>query len=262
MNSHYNIPFPLIKKAIEDEQLDTLYYFFQLRNRFKANIFLTPSIKEVARKCKISPSVLYYHSKKMFENGWIYRTKQGFIALKGINQFKLREKELCVRVPIYKNKKEQIAFFRFVVIKKNLKRQEKAIKHKTEIINSSRTQIPLDKKTLKFMQKNGGFKQIAQSFNNRLTLSNKKIGGLVNRGQTSGLRYQKQLNQMNLIESKRKIEIIKRNCSPLEYFHIYQQKGYTYSRNRGGVVFIQRSNTILIKNPLSNSTVTKVGNER
>lgn len=245
---YYNIPKSLFHKCHEEGKLPLLYYYFRLRNIYKANIFFKKSIAKIAEQVGLKKSSLYHYLKEMESLGWITYNHRGDIQLKGINKLKTDKYELCYAVPVKETKREQIAVFRLVACTQNMRFQDKNIAKKAELKKLFGLGLPLPTYAVKFMRKtefNPSNK--LRPDEKRISLSNKKIGSLNFVSKVTGQRTQKLWNEMGLIRSQKNVHVWKKNISYITYFLDFKLKGrYFYSEQKNGCVFSQRPNLLFI----------------
>lgn len=172
----------------------------------------------------------------MLSYGWAVE-RNGHLCLQSNN--KLRDGSPIILIPVSFIKREQVIFFRYSLIRSNTDSQTKQILGKSAIVKHAKTYSSiLSKKQLLKIKKAGGVKKIERSFQDRITLSNKKIGKILNRSQSSGARYQSQFRQLNLIKSYSEFEVV-------QYDLFNDSIGRVTRSRKNGLFYRQLSNTII-----------------
>lgn len=230
-NKRVNISKSLVEKAAKEDWLTTLYYYILIRKLYKKPHIYNYSFRKISRLTGVSTSVIAHHVKIILEKGLahVHNGNLCFISQSKVNTIFGKQKTI-INLQFHKNKTKMLDELRSVIVIQNLNNQLTRISKASEIVKKCKTSfLKLSKKEIKFLNKNGGEKQLEKGINRRVTLSNKKIGSLLNRSKYSGRLYQKRLNQMGIIKSKESIKIVS------DVFHPemmrYALKGYFKTKN-------------------------------
>lgn len=237
-----NISKTLVEDAFKYEWATTLHYYILIRKLYKTPHIYNYSCRKLSKLTGVSTSVISHHIKIMLEKGIAY-VHNGNLCFKSqtkVNAMFGRRKTI-INLQFHKNKTRMLDELRSVILIQNLNNQKTRISKGSEIVKKCKAPaLKLSKKELKYLTKHGGEKQLEKSINRRVTLSNKKFGSLFKRSQYSGILYQKRLNQMGVIKSSQKIEIISDKFHP-EMMR-YALKGFFRTKNNEFAK--QLSNTI------------------
>jgi hypothetical protein len=137
---------------------------------------------------------------------------------------------------------------RGVIIIQNLNNQRKKILKSSEIVKLCKTpNAKISKGQMKFVKKKGGLETLEKNLNPKTTLSNKSIGRLLFRSQSSGKLYQKRLNRLGQISSKIDFQVIAKGFIREMLLDLPSK----YLINRKGELVLQNSNFISSKYMLS-----------
>lgn len=242
----YNISFGLIQYSCENNLLDTLYYFHKLQHAFNNRVIFDPTIRKISQITGASIGTCHKHIKIMLKYRWIEYQKNGeILKLRGVNNLANEYGQLIIQIPKKQTKQEQILEFRNAILRNNLNKQIYTINKKCSIVNKVKTpKAKISKNEVQFIKKHGGTERLESTINNRLTLSNHKIGKLLNRSANSGKRYQKQLNLANLIQSSKFYQIIGKLGKNLREIKKYFLLGFIELAN--GYAVRRLSNTITL----------------
>lgn len=141
---------------------------------------------------------------------------------------------------------------RGVILIQNLNNQKKAIARSSAIVKKcNRPDSIVSKREYKYIAKKGGLEVIEKNINKNVSLSNKNIGSLFNRSQSTGKLYQKRLNKQGVIHSKANIKVLLVGVVPKMCIEL--KKGQYINRDNNLVQ--QSSNLIFSKNTMSNEAV-------
>lgn len=218
----------------------------KLREKYVNGVIYNFTYSKASKILESSQGTAHKHVTRMIDLGLAELQPGGNLKLTGVNALKSKETELSIPVPVETNKKRQIAQLRYVLIHRNLNRQDFISNKKSKIVKKAKSAfIPLCKAENKFIMKNGGLNNLESSLQERITLSNRRIGKILKRSTYSGKNYQKQLNEMGLIYSEPffKVMLTSQRLSNLneamEHFECYYLKYINKSMVKQG------SNTIL-----------------
>lgn len=233
------IPISLLFSSVNE--FDTLRVWVCLKSLKQASIEL--DYKSLSNRFKISHTTLRKHVKRMCESG-LGEIRGKKLHLTGINKLKKHENETCVLIPVEATKQKQILQFRKAILKRNIDNQLVQIKRKSNIVEQcNRPHAKLSKSEMRVIKKAGGVSELRKTMQTDTTLSNKSIGGLFGLSQVTGQRIQKSLRDANLIRTKVRLELIKKNCSLFEYNYVRSSGGYIYNTANKNL-YIRLSNAI------------------
>jgi len=256
---YYNIPKSFFEENLEQDRLALMYYYFRLRNIYKANVFFKQSTASIAKLIGVKKSSLYHYLRQMAQLGWVYYNHRGDLCLKGINSLKKDKYELCYKVPIKETKAEQVAAFRLVSCVDNLRMQTRIMAKKAELTHSYRNNLPISGKLIKFMRKMEiNPNKDLQPTEKRLNLSNAKIGCLNYRSQSTGRRIQKKWNELGLVTSAQNIKVLQKNVDYMTYMYSlkYANKDKVfYSYADKGVIFSQGPNFLSVNDTFYDNNI-------
>ncbi len=239
----YNIPYSLIRYAVDNNLLDTLHYYYMMRVMFKNRVIYKFSYLKASQLLQISVGATHNHIKKMIKLGWVDLQQSGNLKIVGVNKLAKNDKEI-IQVPIESNKKAQLFQFRYVIIHRNLANQRRRVDNNVEIVKRSRERFgKLTPKHVRYINKRGGIDELEKRTVNRLSLSNKKIGALFHRSQSTGKRYQYLMNKASLIKSKSFFDTLgKLDVKALA--EVKKQSGCYYLIVDNGILKKRSANTI------------------
>jgi hypothetical protein len=176
---------------------------------YKNRIIFNFNYVKASKVLQISVGATHNHIKKMIKYGWVEIQANGNLKIKGVNSLKTASEKKTILVAVKPTKKLQILQFRYTIIYHNLDIQKNKIILKTDLVKKARTlNLPLFKKEYQKITKLGGIDRFEKSILNRVTLSNKKIGLILSRSQSSGKIYQRDMKKQRLVESKCFYEIL------------------------------------------------------
>jgi hypothetical protein len=216
MQKRVNISRSLVVKAIKEDWLTTLYYYILIRKIYQTPHIYNYSFRKISKLTGVSTSVLSHHIKIMISEGLahVHNGNLCFISQTKVNKL-INKGNAIVNLPFEKNKKRMILELRGVVIIGNLDNQKIHTTTRFEIVKKCKqSHARLSYKEKKILKKEGGAAQIEKNINGRITLSNQKIGKILNRSQSTGKRIQRGLNQLGIIHSNQYIEILSNNFHP------------------------------------------------
>lgn len=227
-------------------RFNTLRVWVKLKNLYRHHTAIyNLSYYKLQNQTGISHTSLRKHIKLMIQYGWA-NWNGNTLVLYGIERLKTHADETCVLVPIRETRNEQIQEFRKVIIHQNIVNQGKKIICKEQIVKKAKTEWgKLSKQQMKVIAKFGGLKQLSNSLIKQTTLSNRRIGQLLYRSPQTGKTTQKRLNNLNLIKSTPRYEIVKNNATVLEATMMNRDLGGGYSVNMGRLMK-QLSNAIVV----------------
>lgn len=239
------IPLRMILRAQESQKLSALWCWCLIKKLHRNTIIYNFSYQKLQIQTGVSHTTLRKRVKEMCEMGWA-TIKDGHLHLTGIEKLKTHKYETTISLPVHQNKGTQIAQFRLVIVRLNIGNQRKRIDEKIETVkNCNRQHGKLTKKQIKAIRGAGGIKKFEKSIINYTTLSNKSFGSLFGLKNSSGKSIQKKLNDLKLITSKKKFEIVKGNCTKLEFDYNFRHLGYIYNITTKQVIR-QLSNEVAI----------------
>ena len=201
VKTKYNVPITLIQKAVDENQLDTLYYALVLSHTSPNRVIKNFTHRKSASILKVSVATSHKQINRIIKLGLAVMQPNGNLKFNGVNKLKGKLHERTIQVPILDSKKKQVAAFRYSLIHKNLNLQKSQIDYKNLIVKRCSSPKRLRKKAIKAIAKAGGVKKLKSSINNKVTLSNKTFGEMLNRSASSGKRYQKHFNELKFISS-------------------------------------------------------------
>ncbi len=240
------IPLSVIDFANQNGEFYTLRTWIVLKQIYKHTLIYNLNYAALEKLTGISHTSLRNHIKRMVSAGWA-KHQHGHLHLTGINKLKKHENETCVLVPVESKKSEQILQFRNVLVRRNIKNQEKQIKRKERIVNNcNRPHGKLTKSDLKLINKAGGMDKIESKLQSVTTLANKSIGKLFYRSQRTGQRIQSAMRNSGLIKTKPRFELFKTTATKFEAM-------YLNSNFKGGFIF--NVNNACVYRRLSNAIV-------
>jgi hypothetical protein len=209
-----NISKSVIEQAFNEGWHDTLYYYILLRSKYKKPIFYNYSFRKVAKDINCAPSVAAKHIKILLEKNLAYIDYGHLCFRSQTNVLKKFKHKIVMNLPVHIQKRRMIDELRGVLIVRVLDNQIESAFKKSAIVNKCKiANAKVSKKEYKFLEKNGGSAKIEKTRNKRMTLSNRAIGKLFKRSQSTGKLYQKRLNQMGILKSRQKIDILSEVCN-------------------------------------------------
>lgn len=281
------LPFSMVESSIDNSWERTLVFFIMLRKVHKKPTFYNYTLRDIASQMDCSYVTVKKHLDILKEKGMVYE-KGKHLCLTGTNnllaleQKRTKKEGYFVPVKYSSNKKDQITYLRYVLIKRNLRSQERGYNLSLNAIlwqkgyydnnpklttknkvNAYRRRISFveekvnntnQQSIISSFRKQEPLKKIEEVTNSSFNLSNKKFGSISNRGQLTGLKIQKELNRLGLIESKAEIRYLKEYKEPMTrsvFFAAklsdkkYLDNSYVHSKN--GMLYQRLPNSIIIK---------------
>lgn len=226
---------PLSLLLSPSDHLD-LYAFIKCHSVYRHPIFYNFTYRKLSNLTGIGISGLHVRIRSMIDKGWCHISKAGHLVFKGLDKLGNQ----MVLIPVRGNKRDQILEFRNAIIRQNISQQIKQISKKRETVKKAKGNRPLSKREILLLRRNPKLESEIQE----TTLSNKRIGSLVDRSKTTGYRLQKQLRESLMIKTKARFELIKENVSMLEYNYLYigTRHIYNYATKK---LFKRHSNAIV-----------------
>lgn len=253
------LPLGAIEHSFKNKWERSLLFYLRLKKIYNKPIFYNYSNKKIAELYGCSVSTANTHIKKLLKIGLLKVTGNNLQCV-GVNKLKelFEEKRIIVPVEYLEDRKDHFIALCFPIIKRNLDTQQANIDKLSEIIKfqhnlldrtySTKKVKAIKNKLSKLSAKfpNGKMPQLEKIINNRLTLSNEKIGKLLNRTQLSGLKIQSKLNDLGFITSYqlRQLHDTTFNCK--KTFYIAKEYDNSIQMAKDGKVFTQTSNTIIL----------------
>lgn len=209
MRERVNICQSTINESFSDGWHNSLHYYIQIRSLYKGSIIYKFSNRKVAALIGCAPSVVSKHINILIENG-LCHLHSGNLCFYSLNKVKEnKSNKIILNLPVFRNKRRMLDELRGTMIIQNLDSQILRIYKSSEIVKKCKiANSKISKKELQFISKNGGVDKTEKNINRRITLSNKSIGRLFSRSQSTGKIYQKRLNESSLIRSRAKIVIV------------------------------------------------------
>ncbi len=196
----------------------------------------------MAQYLNCSPTTVKTHLTVLQKHEIVYLEKH--LYLKSTNEFKSEGK--LVPVGIDFNKSKQRDLLRFTLIKRNLHTQYKAYTEKNNTLKLLQGAYFPHKVAKRLLKRNRHLKLTAESsLVNDMTLGNKKIGGICNRSQSTGLRIQKSFNNLYLITSFKRTEKVETGHVRRSFFEKFT--GSSYFLSDKGTVFKRLTNGIILR---------------
>lgn len=239
----HQIPIHLLQEASTHQELH-IYCILRGKGRY----FYNWTYKALSAYTKLSHTSLRKYLPRLIELGWV-RIEGNNLTFLSANELKKHSKETVIPIHITRNKKQAILQFRNAIIRGNATAQRKQNSKKDDLVKKVTTGQHLTKKEILSIKKSGGverFISLTQE-NSVVTLSNRKIGALVARSQSTGKRIQKALRDAKLIRSKTRVKILATNVSKLEWQYSPLSEGLTtlYNQERR-VAYKRLSNEITV----------------
>lgn len=195
-----------IHDAIQNNWVRSLVTLVALKNVYKKPIFYNFTYRNLSIKTNIPTSTIQRHIKTLIQKGLI-TIENNHLCVIGSTSLRKSLKSPLIAVECDDNRKHQLTKIQFTRILKNFRQQHYISHLKADIINLQKPDyISLEKvKTTKAKQK----KYISKS-NEKLkteyVMSNMKFATSINRrSKNTGIRLQKQLNELHLISSYKHI---------------------------------------------------------
>jgi DNA-binding MarR family transcriptional regulator len=237
-----NISRSLIEKATQENWLTTLHYYILIRKLYKTPHIYNYSCRKLSKLTGVSTSVISHHVKIMLSKGiaHVHNGNLCFISQQNVNKL-INKGSAIVNLPFDRNKRRMILELRGVLIVRNLDSQKIHTHTRFEIVRKCKNSYAqLTRKEKKILREEKGALNIEKNINARITLSNKGIGKILKRSQSTGKRIQRGLNELGIIHSSQYIVILSDKFHP-EMLR-YQMNGCFKTINNEFVK--QYSNTI------------------
>lgn len=255
------LPFKVVEDAFGEGWERSLLFYCRLKHIHKKPIFYNYTLKSIGQTVECSPTNVKKHLDLLKTKGLVNVSGKHLCltgATKLLNQ--CETKRFLVPVKYFEDKKDHLVSLRYVLIKRNFCLQAKAISSSINIINyhkgltkglTARQVKALLKKEKEKEQKSGT--TVEKSFRNYIMLSNKKFGSLCNRGQLTGLKIQKKLNDLGFITSTSTVRFyLGKNFKSKKDFYYYKEfnpNGYlnnSYLLSKKGNLYKQLPNSIKV----------------
>ena len=249
-----NIAKAIIDRAFKEGWHDTLYYYVRLKKQFHKPIFYNYSYRKIANLINASPSSVSKHVKILIDKN-LAHISNGHLCIYSPQNSLLKNNikdNTIVNIPYHASKRAMLDELRGVILIQNLNCQKKAIARSSAIVKKcNRPDSIVSKREYKYITKKGGLEVLEKNINNNVSLSNKSIGVLFNRSQSTGKLYQKRLNKQGVISSKANIKVLL--VGVVSKMCIDLKKGQYVNRDNN--LIQQSSNLIFSKNTLSNEDI-------
>ena len=242
------LPLGVISTSFEEKWERSLVFFIQLRQLHCKPIIYNFSYRKISKELNCSIGTVKKHIILLEEKG-LLNFSHGNLMLVGTNKIKNLYKGVLTPVKVVNDKKDQLTCLRYVVIKRNLRLQEKAHKKALDIIYYHKQVKGILKAEATMKAKTG--LSVEKGLRSDFLLSNVKIGSLCNRGLHTGLKIQSELNQLGLIQSSSNYKLLKnKNLSRKDFFHLQEYAGKftspAYSLSSKGNIYKRLPNKITI----------------
>jgi DNA-binding Lrp family transcriptional regulator len=229
---------PLIQHFAESDKIKTLAYFYFFKFHFTNSKIYTDGLRAIARKFNISPTTLKRHLSELEAMGLI-QYADGYYSFPKVKtivkQLKIKENGAKfwdgIKYDTAKAKPQTIQYLlEYLLIKNNINQQKHVISKKAEIINLfsksirneylNKREFSLWKKmSRKYFQFTG--KSITSDedikhflkYDEAVSISNYRIGELINRSKATGSRRQAKWNDCKIIKSAMRIKVIMQNIT-------------------------------------------------
>lgn len=241
--TYFHLPHKAIKKATCEGWETSLFYLSQLYCIHKHPVFYNYSIRGLAMLLNCSASTLSVHIKILRQKGFI-SVKNGNLHLIGRKHLQGRYKQRLTKIPLYATKQDQITYFRFILAKDNLDRQQRKIQLKKNIVKMHTSQRTAHKEAKRLLKAEKTMRSkgidVATSINENLMLTNKKLGALCSRSQRTAIKIQKQFNSLGLVKTCRNMQFVQSGLNKRAFFEKYYLGKYLLSKS--GNVFVSLPN--------------------
>jgi len=195
------IPLKMIRDAVDNNWINTLAYFCQLKQVHQNRTFYRYSIRKLAKAIDCSAATMSHHLKVMQSKGLI-TIKNDNLTVTGTNKLKAQSKSKLIPVKTDKDKSIQVDYIRFAIIKRNMAYQKVGYEFRNKALKFLKTgnSSGLKAKMLAnyVSQRNTALERFRSS---EFLLSNKSFGKLINRSQATGRKFQSRINKLRLIKS-------------------------------------------------------------
>lgn len=239
------LPLEVIKDAIDHNWLDSLCYYVWLKKLYSKPIIYNYSLRKIGALISCSPTTVNTHIQVLKKRG-LCETIGPNLLLISTTKLKVKYASPLVPVGVSKNKSDQRNLLRFVLTKNNLHNQYRSYSKKDNILKFLHGERFAYNETKKLMRQAKAYTeiQLENSIQSDLTLSNKRLGNICNRSQSTGIKIQKSLNKLGLIRSSTRVKIIDKGHNRRSFFA--QKLGSTYFLTDKGVICQRLSNKIEI----------------
>lgn len=253
------LPLGVVRDSFEEKWERSLVFFVQLRTLYTKPIVYNFTYKKISMLLNISIGTVKKHIDILKSKNLVSVNNKN-LCLKGTTALKKLYTGVLVPVKLSDNKKDQLTLLRYIVIKRNLRLQEKACRKALDIINYHKGRLKgLTGKGVKSLLKREEAMKaktglsVEKGLRTDFLLSNVKIGGLCNRGIHTGLKIQAEFNRLGLIESSSNYRFIPstKAISRKDFFHLQEYSGKftsgAYSLSGKGNIYKRLPNKITIK---------------
>lgn len=209
------LPLHMIKDATKHNEL---YVYCILAGKGR---FYGWSYAHIASYSRLSHTLLRKRIPELIKLGWA-EIQGNDLIIHNTDKLLKHKHETVVPIRTTRNKKETILQFRYAILRGNITAQAKAIsKHSERVKKVKDANGKLSKKDMLVIKKSGGEQSyVSKAEENAATaLSNRSIGKLVLRSQSTGKRLQKALRSAKLITSKARVKVLAENCSKAEWLY-------------------------------------------
>lgn len=204
----------------------------------------------------MSHACLAHHVNRMIKLGWVkmHSGNLCFVSLDKIGITKRKDGVESVNnyisIKVCKTKKEQILLFRHAIIWRNVDRQKRAIKKRSDVVKLCKSNKKVAAYHLKQIARKGGLDEYEKTIVNYTTLSNTTFGLLINRSRSTGQILQKQLRDKKLIQTRFRHKVIKANATKQAFAYFMNDNLIRGVKYRDGNIYQQLSNEVEIVKPL------------
>lgn len=246
------LPLKLVKKAIDEEWAYSLCYFIWLRKVHRKPIFYNYTLRKVSELIKCSPATLRHHLNILRDKGLI-AIQDKHLFLKGSSALRKEHKSMLVPVLVCNNRTDQLTALRFVLPKRKLHIEDKAISLKKDIISLNNGVFLEPKEFVIAMKWRKKYMwrgvNVETSMKDKLTLSNSQLGYLCNRSQRTAIKIQKAFNTLGLVQTQKNWELVDTGFNRKAFFSKYFQGKYKLTK--AGNVFRVLPNQWVLPEPPS-----------
>lgn len=224
------LPFVTVSQSFDEGWERSLVFFLQLRQLHKKPIIYNYSYKSLSKQLNCSLGTIKRHLLILIEKGLVSVNNKN-LCLTGTTRLLKTFRSFLVPVILSPDRKIQLSYLRYVLVKRNLRLQEKAHQKALNIINyhkgfvrglTSKQVKGLIKSEQALVAKTGI--PVGKGLRSDFLLSNVKIGALCGRGLFTGLKIQKAFNELGLIESSSNFRFIStKHKFTRKQFFIYQE---------------------------------------
>jgi len=230
---------------VEGYWLDSLCYYVWLKKLHHRPVIYAPSLRKISAGINCSPTTVKTHISVLIKQGLAHYSA-GYLHLKSTNSFEGK----LIAIGVSNNKSQQRDLLRFALIKRNIHCQFREYNSRNDVLKFMQG-VRFPYKVAKRLYKKAKRLNLnAESYLvNDLTLSNKKIGELCERSQSTGLRIQKSFNNLYLIKSYKRVEKVETGHNRRSFFEKFPGQAYFLSDK--GTVFKRLSNGLLLRGEAS-----------